>query len=172
MAIRRPREVRCSTAFNLGWEACPLNLRLELWLVVVSVEVNASNNFQVWSSRHKILRLFACHSACPVAILPTIRLPEDKLPNENAILSLIYFDYVAWAEWHSRLKVVTAEGHGNFLSESVLQGSTSCRYRFERNVSLSDRFWSSSTKRQKHISSCREQGFILTVVQIIGTHTP
>jgi hypothetical protein len=49
-------------------------------------------------------------SACPVAILPTIRLSEDKLLNENAILSLIYFDYVAWAEWQSRLKVVAAEG--------------------------------------------------------------
>jgi hypothetical protein len=41
-----------------------------------------------------------------------------------------------------------------------------------KNVFLSDRFKSSGAKRQKHISSCREQGFIFIVIQIIRTHTP
>jgi hypothetical protein len=44
-----------------------------------------SNHLQVWSHRHNALRLFACQSQpCPVVILLTIRLSEEKPLNENA----------------------------------------------------------------------------------------
>jgi hypothetical protein len=83
------------------------------------------------------VRLFACHfRPCPVAILLTIRLSEDKLLSENAILL-----WSASVVWHglcgsANPRLFAAQGHSNFLSKSVPQRPTDCRCRFVRTCSF------------------------------------
>lgn len=60
--------------------------------------------------------------------------------------------------WQFPVKVCTAKAHQLSLQ--------TCK-----NVFFSGRFGSSSAKRQRHTSRCRQQGFIFIVIQIIGTHT-
>jgi hypothetical protein len=61
--------------------------------------------------------------------------------------------------WQFPVKVCTAKVHGLSLQ--------TCK-----NVFFSDRFGSSTAKRQRHTSCRRQQDFIFIVIQIIGTHSP
>jgi len=117
-------------------------------------------------------RLFACHSEpCPVAILLTIRRSEISrrmgMQFFFGLLRLCSMGYVAVptqgccrpSPWQFFVKVCTAKAHRLSLQ--------TCK-----NVFFSDRFGSSSAKRQSHTSRRRQRGLTFIVIQIIGTYSP